>query len=94
MPPSSMRAAVCSGPGQLALEELPVPEPGQGEVRVRMRACGICGTDLHLLPLGYLAPPVIPGHEMMGEVDALGAGVEGLSAAARADRLDRHRVAR
>jgi threonine dehydrogenase-like Zn-dependent dehydrogenase len=75
-----MRAAVCRGPGQLALEELPVPEPGPGEVRVRMRACGICGTDLHLLPLGYLSPPLIPGHEMMGEVDALGTGVEGLSA--------------
>jgi threonine dehydrogenase-like Zn-dependent dehydrogenase len=75
-----MRAAVCRGPGQLALEELPLPEPERGEVRVRMRACGICGTDLHLLPLGYLAPPLIPGHEMMGEVDALGAGVEGLSA--------------
>jgi threonine dehydrogenase-like Zn-dependent dehydrogenase len=74
-----MRAAVCGGPGQLAIEELPVPEPGQGEVRVRMRACGICGSDLHLFPLGYLGQRVIPGHEMMGEVDALGAGVEGLA---------------
>ena len=45
-----MRAVVCSGPGRLALEELPIPEPGPGEVRLRIRACGICGSDIHLLP--------------------------------------------
>ena len=79
MPPTSMRAVVCSGPGRLGLEELPVPEPGPGQVRLRVRACGICGSDIHLLPGGYLGQPVVPGLEMMGVVDALGDGVSGLS---------------
>ena len=74
-----MRAVVCSGPGRLALEELPIPEPGPGEVRLRIHACGICGSDIHLLPGGYLGTAVVPGHEMMGQVDALGDGVTGIS---------------
>ncbi|MFS8543526.1 MAG: hypothetical protein LOD91_06755, partial [Limnochordales bacterium] len=45
-PGGSMRAAVLRGPGQVALEQLPVPAPGPGEILVRMRACGICGSDL------------------------------------------------
>lgn len=73
-----MRAIVCSAPGQLAISSLPLPEPRPGEVRVRIRACGICGSDLNLLPMGYLGRRVVPGHEMMGEVDALGPDVEGL----------------
>jgi propanol-preferring alcohol dehydrogenase len=55
-----------------------VPHPGPGEVRVRVRACGVCRTDLHLAE-GDLAPKhphVIPGHEIVGEVDALGAGAQ------------------
>ena len=76
MPSASMRAVLCSGPDQLTLERLPVPEPGPGEVRLRVSACGICGSDLHLLPGGYLGTPVVPGHEMTGVVDALGDGVE------------------
>ncbi len=55
-----------------------VPEPGPGEVRVRVAACGVCRTDLHLAE-GDLAPRhagVVPGHEIVGRVDALGAGAE------------------
>jgi propanol-preferring alcohol dehydrogenase len=55
---------------------LPVPEPGPGQVRVRVRACAVCRTDLHVAD-GELADPklpLIPGHEIAGEVDALGAG--------------------
>ena len=46
---------------------------------MRVRACGVCGTDLHLHDLGLYAPGVTPGHEIAGEVDALGPGVEGLA---------------
>lgn len=57
--------------------EIPTPTPGPGEVRVRVRACGICRTDLHIsegdLPLRK--SPLVPGHQIVGVVDALGAGV-------------------
>jgi propanol-preferring alcohol dehydrogenase len=56
--------------------DLPVPEPGPGEVRVRVLACGVCHTDLHEVE-GDIAPrlPVVPGHETVGTVDKLGDGV-------------------
>src|SRR4029079_7478243 len=62
----------------LVLTELLLPEPGPGEVRVRVAACGVCRTDLHLAE-GDLAPRhagVVPGHEIVGPVDARGAGAE------------------
>ena len=62
--------------GPLAFVERPVPEPGPGEVRVRVAACGVCRTDLHLAE-GDLAPhghEVVPGHEIVGFVDRLGPG--------------------
>jgi propanol-preferring alcohol dehydrogenase len=66
--------------GPLEWTELPERLPGHGEVRVRVAACGVCRTDLHVvdgeLPTQPL--PVIPGHEIVGRIDALGAGVEGL----------------
>jgi alcohol dehydrogenase, propanol-preferring len=75
-----MRAMVLEQIGQpLQLRELPVPQPGPGEVRVRVLACGVCRTDLHVVD-GELpeAPlPIIPGHEIVGLVDALGEGVTG-----------------
>jgi len=74
-----MRAVQCSGPGRLEQARLPIPEPGPGEVRVRIAACGICGSDMHLLPFGYAGQCVVPGHEMTGEVDLLGDGVAGLA---------------
>jgi alcohol dehydrogenase, propanol-preferring len=60
----------------LAWREVPTPEPGTGEVRLRVRACGLCRTDLHVIE-GDLPPrtlPIIPGHQIVGVVDALGAG--------------------
>ena len=79
MPPSSMRAVTCTGPDQLALEERPIPEPGPGEVRVKLRGCGICGSDLSLLPIGYMGSRITPGHEMTAVVDELGEGVSGFA---------------
>jgi len=60
--------------------ELPDPEPGPGEIRVRVLACGVCRTDLHVvdgdLPDPHL--PIIPGHEIVGRIDKLGADVTDL----------------
>ena len=57
--------------------ELPLPQPGRGQVRVQVRCCGLCHTDLHTVE-GDLPPhkrPVVPGHQIVGMVDALGSGV-------------------
>lgn len=64
----------------LTFQELPDPIPGPGEVRVRISACGVCRTDLHVLDgdLPAIPYPIIPGHEVVGRVDALGAGVDDL----------------
>lgn len=74
-----MRAAELTEPGApLRLVRRPVPEPGPGEVRVRVEACGVCGSDVFLQKGGFGAKvtwPVVPGHEAAGVVDALGEGV-------------------
>ena len=77
-----MRAMVLRRVGEpLALEQLPDPECGPGELRIRMTACGVCRTDLHVVDgeLTDLHPPVIPGHEIVGRVDEIGAGVTGFA---------------
>ena len=77
-----MRAMVYRGDGPaLSLEERPVPEPGEGQVLVRVAACGVCRTDLHVVDGDLTEPrlPVVPGHEIVGRVAALGAGVERFS---------------
>ncbi len=69
----------------LELCELPVPEPGEHEVRVRVNACGICRTDLHVVE-GELPPKkdrVIPGHQIVGAVDRLGPGATKFASGAR-----------
>jgi 2-desacetyl-2-hydroxyethyl bacteriochlorophyllide A dehydrogenase len=76
----AMRVVELPGVGQpLRIAERPVPEPGPGEVRVRIEACGVCGSD-HFLQAGGFGPsvgfPVVPGHEAAGRVDALGEGVD------------------
>ena len=60
--------------------ELPERQPGSGEIRVRVAACGVCRTDLHVVDgeLPNQIVPIIPGHEIVGRIDAVGAGVEGL----------------
>ena len=64
----------------LQLSELPVPTPGEGQIRVRVHCCGICHTDLHTvegdLPLPKL--PIVPGHQVVGVVDAVGSHVRTL----------------
>lgn len=75
-----MRAMVLARPGQpLALRCLPVPEPGPGQLRLRVAACAVCRTDLHVVAgeLPDPKPDVIPGHEIVGRVEALGTGVAG-----------------
>lgn len=74
-----MRAAYCTAPGRLEIRECPTPAPGPGEVLVRVRHCGICGSDLHWFGGGFPAPAVCPGHEICGEVAEAGAGVAGWS---------------
>ena len=72
-----MRAVVNTSPNHLELQELPTPQPGAGQVRIRTAACGICATDLHMIAGWDRTPfPAIPGHEWAGTVDALGEGVD------------------
>ncbi|WOJ89477.1 zinc-dependent alcohol dehydrogenase family protein [Methylocapsa polymorpha] len=75
-----MRAMVLKRIGApLVFEEMPDPIPGQGELRVRVEACGVCRTDLHVVDGELPNPkvPIIPGHEIVGRIDALGADVTG-----------------
>jgi L-iditol 2-dehydrogenase len=74
-----MLAVVKEGPGPgFALRDVPKPEPKPGWVRVRVRAVGICGTDIPIFEGVRKVPhPLIPGHEFAGEIDALGSGVHG-----------------
>jgi propanol-preferring alcohol dehydrogenase len=69
----------------LRAAELPTPDPGPGEVRVHVRCCAVCHTDLHIvegdLPLPKL--PIVPGHQIVGVIDALGSGVHTLKAGDR-----------
>jgi alcohol dehydrogenase, propanol-preferring len=73
-----MHAMVLPAPGApLQTQERTDPLPGDGEIRVRVSACGVCRTDLHVVDgeLPHIRYPVIPGHEIVGRVDSLGANV-------------------
>nr|MBC7245199.1 alcohol dehydrogenase catalytic domain-containing protein [Chloroflexota bacterium] len=72
-----MKAAVFRSAGQIDVAEVPTPEPGPGEVLVRVHYCGICGTDLEAYQTGMYEPGLIMGHEFTGEIVALGEGVHG-----------------
>jgi len=74
-----MRAVVYRGRDDLRLEDIPVPEPGPGEMLVRVDACGICPTDLKKVEKGLLPGPRVFGHEIAGTVAALGAGTDRFS---------------
>lgn len=81
-----MRAMVLTAPGRrLEAVERSLPEPGPNEVRVRISACGVCRTDLHVVDgeLPDIRYPIIPGHEIVGRIEALGAGVSGLAVGER-----------
>ncbi len=73
-----MRAMVLEAAGKaLAFRELPRPEPLEGQVRVRVKACAVCRTDLHVLDGELPNPklPLVPGHEIVGEIDLVGGGM-------------------
>lgn len=82
-----MRAAVFRGAGEpLTVEEIPTPEPGPGQILLRVAACGVCHTDLHYLDHGtptFKPPPMVLGHEVAGTVAEVGAGVETFAAGDR-----------
>jgi threonine dehydrogenase-like Zn-dependent dehydrogenase len=77
------RAAVIRASGSAELVEVPLPEPGEGEVRLRLEGSGVCGSDLPVWAgrpwFEYPQPPGAPGHEGWGVVDAVGPGVDGLA---------------
>jgi alcohol dehydrogenase, propanol-preferring len=83
-----MRAMVLTAPGARCLEaiERDPPAAGPGQIRVRVRTCGVCRTDLHVVDgeLPHPKIPIVPGHEIVGIVDQVGAGVEGFAAGDRA----------
>jgi L-iditol 2-dehydrogenase len=74
-----MKALLLTAPSQLALVDFPNPQPAADEVLVRVRACGICGSDIHGWDgsTGRRRPPLIMGHEAAGEIAAVGTKVEG-----------------
>ncbi|MBP6700511.1 MAG: zinc-dependent alcohol dehydrogenase family protein, partial [Halioglobus sp.] len=77
-----MRAMLLTAPGQpLQLQDLPIPRPAAGQLLLKVSACGICRTDLHVVDgeLTQPALPLVPGHQIVGRVEALGAGVTGFA---------------
>jgi L-iditol 2-dehydrogenase len=68
-------------PGDLRIEEKPRPDPGPGELLMRVRACGTCGTDVKIMRFGHqhLVPPRVLGHEVAGDVEQVGEGTEGFA---------------
>ena len=78
-----MQAAVYRGKDDVRLETVPVPEIGPGELLVRVHTCGICGTDLKKIATGSHSAPRIFGHEMAGQIAALGKGVQGFTVGER-----------
>src|SRR5438105_2102167 len=86
-----MRAMILETPGPIASRplrevELADPEPAAGEIVLRVAACGVCRTDLQIVEgdLAARARPIVPGHQIVGYVEALGAGVTGWAPGDRA----------
>jgi len=79
----TMQAAVLSGPSEIRVEQVPPPEPGAGEVRIRMEGCGVCASNVEPWEgqpwSTYPGAPGGLGHEGWGVVDAVGAGVDGIA---------------
>jgi threonine dehydrogenase-like Zn-dependent dehydrogenase len=90
-PGMRMQAAVVTAPGQVALQATPLPEPGPGEVLLRLEGSGVCGSSLPVWGgrdwFDYPQPPGAPGHEGWGRVAALGPGVSGVSVGDRVAAL-------
>jgi len=81
--PATMQAAVYHGKNDVRVESVPVPAIGPGEILVRVHTCGICGTDLKKISTGSHSAPRIFGHEIAGQIAAIGDGVKGFEAGAR-----------
>ena len=82
--PGTMLAAFSGGKGKIEVKDTPVPAPGAGELLLRVRACGICGSDLHFYRGELPALPTMSlGHEFAGEVTEVGAGVQGIASGQR-----------
>ena len=81
-----MKAAVWNGPGDMAIKDVPVPAPSRGEVLVKTRAVGICGSDLEIYNGRFkqTIPPLILGHEGGGVIHSVG---EGVSSVKEGDRV-------
>src|SRR6195256_4086166 len=78
IPEKQMRAMVLPAPGApLQMQERADPIPGAGEIRVKVSACGVCRTDLHVVDaeLPGIKYPIVPGHEIVGSVDLVGSSV-------------------
>ncbi len=75
--PEAMPAAVYRRPGEVVVEDRPVPRAGAGEILVQVDHCGICGTDIHLLLEGWGSEGLVAGHEFTGRIADLGPGVSG-----------------
>jgi len=70
-----MKAVVYDAPRSFQTRDIPTPDPGPGEVRIKVIQVGVCGTDLHIHNGDFMARfPLIPGHELVGTVEALGDG--------------------
>lgn len=79
-----MKAVRLEAVGSIALRDIPKPAPGPDDLLVRIEACGVCGTDRHLFHGEFpCRPPVTPGHEFSGIIEAVGAGVSGFSVGER-----------
>jgi L-iditol 2-dehydrogenase len=79
-----MKAAVLTKPGHIEIQEMDIPTPGPDEALVRIRACGLCGSDVHYYEHGKIGPyvvtkPIILGHEAAGEVVAVGSDVRNVA---------------
>jgi L-iditol 2-dehydrogenase len=81
----TMKAVVYYGPGDIRVERLPVPRCGQGELRVKVDACAVCGSDLKSFRHGNprMRPPQTIGHEFTGLIERIGPGAKGLAAGER-----------
>lgn len=75
-PGRAARAIRITAPGRVEIADIPVREPGPGEVRVALGAGGICGTDLHVYRGAAGVLPIVPGHDVAGVIESVGAGVE------------------
>ena len=75
---TKMRAAIFRSKGQpLVIENIPIPQPGPGQVLVEVKACGICGSDIHAVKADWTPENIVMGHEFSGVVAAIGEGVKG-----------------